>query len=274
LAVPLFASSQTVAFGGLTYDEAQIGESYTYERYFAIGQGDIGSVLEGFLRAKSEPFGTVSGFVVEDVTAEPLSGAHVFVYGVGEDAPYMDWITDVSLDDNDHDGSFGGAIPVGDWELVVHQEGRATSGRMPIQVAAGSSLELVLVGGQGGSASFTIRDESGLELPSKVTVIPVDRPSLRDPILGDSYISGDPEVVLFAPYGNAETHLPPGDYVAYATRGLEYDLDSVNFSVSIGGETHVDLQVLRAIDTSGWVSADLHVHAQPSFDSGVRSLFF
>jgi hypothetical protein len=269
LAVPLFASSQTVAFGGIAYDLAQIGDSYTYERYFSIGEGDIGSVLEGILIAKSQPYGTVHGFVVEDITGEPLSGAHVFVYAENEEAPYMDWITDVSLDDNDHNGSFGGAIPVGNWELVVHQEGRATSGRVPVQISEGDSLDLVMVGGQAGAVTFNIRDETGMEIPAKVTVIPVDRPSLRDPVLGDSYISGDPEVVLFAPYGSTDTHLPAGDYVAYATRGLEYDLDSVNFTVSIGGETHVDLQVERAIDSSGWVSADLHVHAQPSFDSGV-----
>jgi len=269
LAVPLFASSQTVAFGGITYDEAIEGESYTYERYFAIGSGDIGSVVDGLLQAKGEPHGSVSGFVVEDITGVPLSGAHVFVYAQGESAPYMDWITDVSLDDNDHDGSFGGLIPEGDWELVVHQEGRITSERVPIHIDDGDSLELVMVGGQAGAVSFAIRDETGVQLPAKVTVVAVDRPSNRDPVLGDTYISGDPEMVLFAPYGSTETHLPAGDYVAYATRGLEYDVDEVAFTVELGGETHVDLKVTRAVDTSGWVSADLHVHAQASFDSGV-----
>jgi hypothetical protein len=272
LFMPLFASSQTVAIGGMISAPEEgsmgIGEAYTYERVFTVGEGDMGSVVDNILLAKGIESGVVRGHVVESGSGEPVSGAQVVVYQPGFDGPWSQWTTDVALDDVNGDGSFGGTLPVGDWELMVYQHGRPAGERFAVSVGA-EDVVLILQIGQSGSVGFEVRDESGDSVPAKVTVMRDDGNVQRDPILGDSFIGGSPEAVLFAPYGHAETRLLPGDYTAIASRGLEYELDTLSFTVRANTHQDLHLQVLRSVDTTGWIGADLHVHAMPSFDSGV-----
>ena len=57
LYVPLFTSSQTVAVGGGkegngSNERFDAGSAFVYDRYFFVGHGDVGSVLDGYLRAR------------------------------------------------------------------------------------------------------------------------------------------------------------------------------------------------------------------------------
>jgi hypothetical protein len=63
--------------------------------------------------------------------------------------------------------------------------------------------------------------------------------------------------------------LPPGTYEVVFSRGLEYSIDRQFFTVYPGAETQVVGHVNRVVDTSGFVSADFHVHGGNSPDSGV-----
>jgi hypothetical protein len=57
--------------------------------------------------------------------------------------------------------------------------------------------------------------------------------------------------------------------VAFASRGLEYTLDAEPFTISAGSTTHVSLAIERVVDTTGYLSADFHIHSAKSFDSSV-----
>ncbi len=271
--LPLVASSQTAAIGALVpveeVDASLPGATWTYERIFALGHGDIGSVLDMVLEARGTKRARVRGHVVEEGTGRPLSGVQVLVYKSGGERPYSEWRTDVSLEDIHPDGSFSGLLAEGDWELQVHEKGRPSGPRIAISVEDGSPTELTLAARRTGEVSFRIVDETGLPLPGKVTVFTEDGSSVLDPILGDGFIGGDPAAVVFAGHGTGDTHLPPGAYVAYATRGPEYELGRAVFDVEVSRPVEIELQVVHSVDTAGWVSADMHVHAQPSFDSGV-----
>ncbi len=271
--LPLVASSQTAAIGALVpveeVDASLPGATWTYERIFALGHGDIGSVLDMVLEARGTKRARVRGHVVEEGTGRPLSGVQVLVYKSGGERPYSEWRTDVSLEDIHPDGSFSGLLAEGDWELQVHEKGRPSGPRIAISVEDGSPTDLTLAARRTGEVSFRIVDETGLPLPGKVTVFTEDGSSVLDPILGDGFIGGDPAAVVFAGHGTGDTHLPPGAYVAYATRGPEYELGRAVFDVEVSRPVEIELQVVHSVDTAGWVSADMHVHAQPSFDSGV-----
>ncbi len=274
--VPLFTASQTVAVGGATDGDGSSarfaeGTALSYDRYFFLGHGDVGSILDQYLEARAIPFGTVSGFVVEGSTQAAASGVDVFVYEPGADKPYSQFRTDVHPDDRSEDGSFGGRLPVGRWELMAHSRGRPDGTRVAVDVRRGEEVEVLLDIGRTGVLTFRVRDERGRAVPSKVSIFPVGatQPS-RDPVLGDGFIGGAPEAVLFALYGEGEVELAPGTYQAIASRGLEYELDiSEPFTIDGAVGAELDLMVERSVDTTGWISADLHVHAQHSHDSGV-----
>lgn len=274
--VPLFTSSQTVAVGGGTVGTAptgrfEPGSSISYERYFFIGHGDIGSIVDQYVEARGIPYGTVSGHVVEDGTGDAISGAQVFVYEPGAELPWSQWKTDVHPYDDVPDGSFGGRLPVGEWELVVHQAGRATTKRFTVDVKKGKDTAVHLSAPPPGIVQFTVRDERGRKVPAKLTVVRENGPAFRNPDLGDGFIGGDPEAVIFSPYGEGEFMLQPGKYRVIASRGLEYEIhESEPFTITERAGARIDLNVIRSLDTPGWIAADFHVHAVPSHDSGVH----
>ncbi len=273
LFVPLFTSSQTVAVGAGqagdgTNERFADGTALSYTRWFGLGRGDVGSAMEAIWEAKEVSTGRIDGFVVEQGTGVALSDVHVFATRAGEAAPFLEWTTDVG-DDPTADGSFGGALPPGDYELLVHAAGRPDGTSVAVTVAAGDEVSLVLESPQPGSLRFAIVDETDLTVPAKLTVF-AEGESPRDPVLGDGYISGDPAAVVFTHDGTGQIVLPPGRYTAVASRGVEYELHASDvFEIAADTAVDIELQVVRSVDTSGWISADFHVHAFRSHDSGV-----
>nr|MBA2321633.1 hypothetical protein [Deltaproteobacteria bacterium] len=83
------------------------------------------------------------------------------------------------------DGSFGGALPAGDWELRVHDPTRPPAERVPITVTAEGAAEVALAIGRPGTLQFAVTDEIGRRVPAKVTLFRQDRDPVGDPALGD-----------------------------------------------------------------------------------------
>ncbi|TVQ87257.1 MAG: hypothetical protein EA397_18235 [Deltaproteobacteria bacterium] len=272
--VPLFTASQTAIIGGSVIGTGSgsnrfiDGSIFTYERRFFVGEGDVGSVYDHMLTAQGATTGTVRGNVFDATTMRPLSKVHVFVYPPGAEEPHSQWRTDVSVDDYLPDGSFGGKLPVGRWELVVHEEGRPSSERVEIEVREDEETSVQLLAPTPGIVTFNLRDETGQPIPGKVTFMS-HQGDVRRPELGDGFIAGEPAAVAFAMYGGGHVQLPDGEYTAVASRGLEYEIDVHGpFRIDANRSHHLELVVERSVDTEGWISADLHVHANASHDSG------
>ncbi len=274
--VPLFTSSQTVAIGAAddgdgSRERFPDGTALSYDRYFFVGHGDVGSIVDQYVEARQIPYGTVEGFVTERTTVDPITGIEVFVYEPGADKPWSQMETDIHPEDRSADGSFSGRLPVGTWELLAHERGRPQQDRLTVTVREGQTTSVELVAGRNGVMQFDVRDARGRRVPSKVTVFVADgTPVSRDPVLGDGFIGGQPEAVLFTLDGQGVAELAPGTYQAVASRGIEYELDiSPIFTISESQSADIDFVIEHSVDTTGWVSADLHVHAQHSHDSGV-----
>ena len=274
--VPMFNTSQTVAVGAGVDGDGSVGRfssadgPFHYDRWFGIGQGDVGSAAAAVWEATGRSVGSIAGHVVEQTTGVPLSGVRVFVYESGAEAPFLEWTTDVGMDAQP-DGSFAGDLPPGEYELMVHGVGRPDSERVPFKIQAGDQLSAVLESPRPGTVYFEVTDETGEPVPSKVTLFAAsDTPSPRDPVLGDGFIGGNPAQVIFTADGIGEVVLPPGRYRAVASRGVEYELDWTEpFTVGDDTATNLRLQVERSVDTSGWISGDFHVHTFRSHDTGV-----
>lgn len=54
--------------------------------------------------------------------------------------------------------------------------------------------------------------------------------------------------------------VPEGEYVVYATRGMEWGLAEERLRVEAGGEQALELSIAREVDTTGFVAADTHIH--------------
>lgn len=270
LSIPMFTGSQTAGFGAYVAPEDVIeGSGYIYERWFGIGRGDMGSALDAVLEASGKETGRIEGWVVEKGTGVALSDIHVFAYRPEADGPWTEWTTDIG-DDIKPDGSFSGNLPPGRWDLVVYAEGRPVGPKVPVTVAANETVNVVLESPQPGSVSYEVTDGSGFLIPAKVTFFRADGTDIRRTDLGDGYIGGKPAQVSFSAHGTGNVVLPPGKYYAVASRGFEYEID-ISPVFELNKNTHYELvlAVEHTVDTWGWISADFHVHASPSPDSGV-----
>ncbi len=270
LFVPLFTSSQTAAFGAFkegdgTSQRFPVGTEFAYERYLAIGAGDMGSAYDKLAAARGDAVGSISGNVLEEGSLKPMSGVSILAYEPGADSPWMQWESDVG-EDTQLDGSFAGTLPPGDWELAAYERDRPEGQRVKVTVTQGQTTTVSLGLPEAGQVRVHIVDEAGKPMPGKVTFFG-DTP--LHPDRGDPRIGGDPTEVLFVPYGDAELTLPPGHYTATASRGFEYELDTKSIDLTNTGAANLTFQLNHSVDTDGWVSADFHVHSMPSFDSGV-----
>ncbi len=104
-----------------------------------------------------------------------------------------------------------------------------------------------------------------------------------DPVLGDDLLGlrfgGEPyplstssnDLALLGGAGDpAHVTLPPGRYRVLATRGPEFSVTEARVEVAAGEMASLDIEApVRVLETPGWISSDLHVHAAPSFDSAL-----
>ena len=302
LSAPLFTSSLTAVFGvsfqpELDKEDEPIqppaGTSFSYRRWLGVGQGDAGTAYDALLDAYADngygvPLGTVAGHVIEDTTLAPLSGADVLVYrdtGAPRDdaglPPDLDLFLQFGTDpgmDRVKDGSFGGRLPVGDYVFVAKERGRGPSAPRDVTISADTTTEVGLIAPRLAMVTVEIVDSLGRALPSKVSLRPADDATPRNRTdLGDPFFAGDFTEIVFAPYGHARIQVPPGRYDLLVSRGIEYSLwdsrvdgsapDGLVLGPGSGVELRVELH--REVDSTGFIGADLHVHAAPSHDSGV-----
>ena len=68
---------------------------------------------------------------------------------------------------------------------------------------------------------------------------------------------------------SGEFFIEPADYQVVVSHGPEYSVFKEDITVTAGALTTVDAQIARVIDTSGFVSTDLHSHGLNSPDSAL-----
>lgn len=301
LSAPLFTSSLTAVFGGGVVPETDAdgdpiplptGFQVSYERWMAVGQGDVGSALDALFTAYEKAgvpldLGRIEGRVLEETSLDPLSGVDVIVYrntGADRDANglppdediYAQFTTDVGQDAV-RDGSFGGRLPAGNYLLVAKDHDRVVSTLVPVTVEKAATAEVGLVMPRAARIVMQITDERGRDLPCKVTLRPHAGTPGNITALGDPYYSAGISHVAFIGHGHADLQVPPGTYDIFVTRGPEYslwssadDLGLVNgVTVNAGQSTELAAVLTREVDSTGFIAADLHVHSAPSHDSGV-----
>ena len=240
---------------GLLMD-LDVGEVLTLERTLVVGgRGDAASVTDSVFASDPRVVGRV-----DDATAR--------LQVEREDGTPITWLRP------DARGAFAFRAPPGWHQLRIRAPGRPERVE-PLELSdVGTDLGLIAIG-----------DPARVKLPAGRAVRlvfegvgdtphPVFGDDQRGFVVGEDAIdasSRSREIALSGRPGDP-THavLPAGSYRVIATRGLEYGVSEAGLS-AVAGET-VTLQIdppERVVDSPGWISADLHVHAEPSDDSSL-----
>ena len=153
-------------------------------------------------------------------------------------------------------------LPPGEYSVKVNAIGQAESKR-DIEVGATTST-VDFDFDQMSGFDATVTDETGASIPVKATIYAVDG---EEPDFGPSSTRTFVENCVYSVHGQFRCPLDPGTYDVLFSRGPEYNSVSERVVITEGRIERLDVQLDRVLDTSGWVSADLHSHSSPSGDN-------
>ena len=237
------------------------GDTAVSRFLLAAGDTDSNSATKHLRAADDEPLdGLVYGhapfvgMVVDDATGAPIAEATVEIEarGAGSEWQVLDAVITGS------DGRFSGVLPdfaVGatpGWAFRVFATaaGRDPSDRVEITVPVEQAIEIRAPAA--GALAYTIVDGDGAPSPARFQLTALDNSSTRHFL-----------------YDTGVLPIPPGPYQLVATRGFEFQPVTKMVSVPASGQASVQIELVRTIDTTGFLSADTHVHNAPSADSVV-----
>ncbi|MEM6916800.1 MAG: CehA/McbA family metallohydrolase, partial [Verrucomicrobiota bacterium] len=154
--------------------------------------------------------------------------------------------------------------PLGEHELSCEDMGRATQ-VIDLAVERGeTTAKEIMLSGQ-SAVRFALADGKGKDTPCKIQfharrgTAPVELgPTDRAHGCVDQWHSET---------GSFRVPLPPGEYRIVATRGPEYDALTIDIELPPGEEVDVSGQLIRSVETLGWVSTDFHNQSTPSGDN-------
>ncbi len=275
----------------------QSARVYEFERFLAVGAGDIGSVSDTVFAARGTPTGTVQGFVRWRDSGANATNATVFV--LRDPDPTQKWATaddvitanhlidgspgvlnavdaDVGLDPVE-DGTFSATLPAGHYVLIAMDEKKIVVGD-PIQLEVKAGQTYVVAPSLPTPAIVHIEttDGAGAALPAKATVVklgadgkPLWRDGGRRPYFGQGRLGIGVQFLGFAMDGKFDVPLEAGPYQVVVSHGPEYGILNTNITLAAADDKPVQATLQREVNTAGWVATDFHLHAEPSFDSGM-----
>lgn len=266
------------------------GQTKSFKRRFAVGDGSPGNAVALEAEAKMRDVGTLEGCVTVGGVAVP--GARVAVGPIASGK-----LSDLrSLFVTDTAGCYQGEIPIGSYGVVAgiqgapYQGGGSSPAVNPVTITTGGTATQDIALPATGRVRVDIVDEAGNPVPGRVTIAGFDpSPELELPF-AVSFVSSVaglfrditkdriPFGIVWMEYadasGAAEFDLEPGSYRLYVSRGAEYSLFDTPITVPAGAYGVVTLavpaQIHRVIDTPGFISSDYHVHMIASPDSHVN----
>ncbi len=274
------------------------GDSITLTRYFVVGDGTVGSIMN----ARNKILGVATGVVTG--TVQTLSGgpaAGVDVVALGDPAEGPENLAPIPLHvvnhtETDATGTFRMTLAPGDYDIAVNLEGHpyqgggSTPAVNPVTVTANATENLAITLPDAGTLQVNVTNGAASPQPAKVSVVGFDpSPPLNNPQTIFGLINNRPSVfrdqgadgrgfglaqVLFLdPSGASDTFpLEPGDYEVVVSRGPEYSIDSIPVTITANADETVNAEIAPVVDTTGFVSGDFHVHSIDSADSEVTQL--
>jgi hypothetical protein len=271
------------------------GDVYEYTRYFLVGNGDVNSIREELYTMRQEPTGTLEGIVAnERGKVDTATWVHIL------DAAGHSY----SQSQVDSNGRFRATLAPGHYHYRVTSPSMRPYPRLEdlastaFDIVAGDSRFVYIRAPLPAELKVTVRDSDGRLLPAKVSVVgrysadfdgQNPRDFLFDFSLGEKRRQSDLtwrdppeqrqrqylEAVLFGANGVVQgSARPSGDgigpeaYDIYVSRGPEYDLVvKRDVRLPAGVLTELEAVLHRVVDTTDYVSVDMHVHTANSIDS-------
>lgn len=116
-----------------------------------------------------------------------------------------------------------------------------------------------------GTVNARFTDVEGKPVPCKIDFFASEGTAQPwfGPESGDFGVKG----LRYAPLGQINETLPPGEYDVVVSHGPEHDAIFTILKITPGETTTLTGTIERVVDTTGWISSDFHSHSTPSGDN-------
>ena len=236
----------------------------------------LGDVTSVFLNADGLPHGHLEVTAQQPDGNSPAPQTRVAVLRAADDHVETLLVTDTA-------GKAAVDLAPGNYRVLAGGQGRSLETRTDVAIADGASAQATARLGAARTLTVTVKDANGAPMPAKLMLLcpagtcPTPRAGYRffeniEPLPDDIFA-----IELVPAQGSLDLLVPPGEYSLVVTRGPEYSVwpdtwpqhgQAVDLRTA---DVRVDAVLGQVVDTVGWMSADLHVHAVNSSDSSVRN---
>ena len=206
---------------------------------------------------------TLPVVVIAKDPAGPVTGAFVTVFDT-TGSRYAAGRTDAA-------GRLAFVLPrtATDWKSVIRDGARGTVER-PLAVADDAAeLSVAAELPRPGFVVGEITDASGGPIPCKVQFRGRGCP---DPDFAPDSSDTAVRNLVYSAGGRFRQEIAPGTYEVVVSYGPEYDAVTTEITVARDAEALLALQLMRVVDTRGWISSDFHSHSTPSGDNTCSQL--
>ncbi len=250
------------------------GDKRTFLRDFFVGK-DLGEITSNMLAldASSKSRLTVTA---QKADGSPAPGARVTIKLAESGRMQTLLVTDAQ-------GLARVDVKPGNYLVGVGALGSAIEALTPVSVPSNGEASATVKLGASRTLTVNVADPFGSPLTAKVTVRCANPPCVDQLIDYRPYVDVESQPsdlqaqVHVGADGRAVIPLPPGEYEVLVTRGMEYSAFPDTFptrgqAVDLrAADQTVNATLAHVVDTTGWMSADLHVHAMGSPDSAVAN---
>ncbi|MBS2022611.1 MAG: CehA/McbA family metallohydrolase, partial [Deltaproteobacteria bacterium] len=237
------------------------GQARAFRFFIGVGTGDTSSLqaahaaARGVLSTAVQMSGTV-----KDPDGNPVAHARVQV------AQTRDTSNVLAMARTDADGAFNAPLPPDNYTLYAIADDRTFTQALPVTLTQAGLTGLALT--LGGRSTIEINvTEGGQPIAAKIVAEPFPqnaRPNFP-PAFGEKWARQP--VVDFTATGHLVMPVYPGQWKVTVSHGFEYDVSVQNVTTTAGQNTAVTSTLTHVVDTTGWMSADFHIHAQGSPDA-------
>ncbi|HTY27845.1 MAG TPA: hypothetical protein VMD51_06820, partial [Mycobacterium sp.] len=266
------------------------GDSLELTRYFVVGDGPVSTVSDARNEIQCLPTGRVEGTVTAG--GVPTKGVDIAVLGDQTKGPGTPTNV-VTHTRTDSAGHYSLTLPPGAYNVAANLEhspyegGGSTAIQHLVNVTAFSDETQDIAIPATGGLQVLVKGQDNAPIPAKVSVVgfdpspdPLNKQSILGLISNTTGVFEDrtKDAVPFglATFGYAGTTgdtgvlpLEPGSYQVVVSHGPEYSNDAQNVTITAGSTQVVHAKVEHVIDSTGFVSADFHVHSIDSPDSQI-----
>lgn len=239
-------------------------QTVAYTRHVVVGSGDTASMMPTIAALRGEATGRIEGSVTAGQASTPSPVKDATVEILNPEGAL------VGLANVDAEGRYAIDLVPGRYAVVARAPGRAAARPEdpgPFSLAAKERISRSMRLPPPAVIAWRIEGDDGRAPALKVTIVGVD--GTPDPNLGPVFQASGAGPVILSLRGFGEAAVGVGSFEVLVSRGPEYELIRQRVVLGEGEKKEIRGRLVRSVDTRGFIAADLHQHAVPSFDSGV-----